>query len=119
MTTQTMLGTTVYGEPSGNYDGSSQDWFSDAVTAANYYQGRGSVQTVTFSTTDFVGIIYLEGCLDQNPAEANWFDTGSFGSVSPITVPSYPLTITGNFTWMRLRVENFSSGTINPVYITY
>ena len=34
MTTETILGTTVYGTPSGNYDGSSQDWFSDAVQAA-------------------------------------------------------------------------------------
>jgi hypothetical protein len=26
MTTKTILDTTVYGEASGNYDGSSQDW---------------------------------------------------------------------------------------------
>ena len=55
MTTQTILGTTVYGVPSGNYDGSSQDWSSDPVTAANYYRGRGGVQTVTFSVTQFEG----------------------------------------------------------------
>ena len=33
---ETILGTTVYGEASGNYDGSSQDFYSDAVRAANY-----------------------------------------------------------------------------------
>ena len=39
ITTETLLNSTVHGIPSGNYDGSSQDWFSDAVKAANYYRG--------------------------------------------------------------------------------
>ncbi len=48
ITRDTILDTTVYGTPSGNYDGSSQDWLSDPVKAANYYRGQGSIQTVTF-----------------------------------------------------------------------
>lgn len=118
MTTQTILDTTVYGTPSGNYDGSSQDWSSDPVTAANYYRGRGGIQTITFSVTAFVGTMYLEACLDENPAEANWFVTYTYGSNSPLT-DQHPETVTGNFTWMRVRVDNFDAGTINSVTITY
>ena len=65
MTTEIILGTTVYGEPSGNYDGSSQDWASDAVPAASYYRGRGGLQTVTFSVENFEGTIYLDATLDN------------------------------------------------------
>ena len=35
----TLVPRTVHGEPSGNYDGSSLDWYSDPVKAANYYVG--------------------------------------------------------------------------------
>ena len=115
-----MLGTIEYGEPSGNYDGSSQDWSSDAVTAANYYRGRGGVQTITFSVAGFEGTMSLEACLDEDPAEANWFDTYIYGDGSTMPLTDYhPATVTGNFTWMRVRVEGFSGGTINSVTITY
>ena len=60
--TQTILATTVYGQASGNYDGSSQDWYSDPAQAADYYRGRGGLQTVTFSLDQFEGrIVEHEG----------------------------------------------------------
>ena len=120
MTTRTILGTTVYGQPSGNYDGSSQDWFSNPVTAANYYRGRGGVQTIIFSVVGFEGTMYLDACLNEDPAEANWFNTYIYGDGSTLPITDYhPATVTGNFTWMRIRVEGFSGGTINDVTITY
>ena len=120
MTTKTILGTTVYGQPAGNYDGSSQDWSSDPVTAANYYRGRGGVQTITFSVTAFEGDMFLEACLDDNPAEANWFNTYIYGDGSTIPLTDYhPATVTGNFTWMRANVEDFSQGTITKLMLSY
>ena len=118
MTTHVILGTTEYGVPSGNYDGSSQDWASDPVLAANYYRGRGSVQTVTFSVAGFQGTMYLEACLDQTTEAANWFTTYTYGDGTPLT-DYHPESITGNFTWMRVRVTGFDGGTINSVTITY
>lgn len=120
MTTQTILATTEYGVPSGNYDGSSQDWLSDAVQAADYYRGRGSVQTVTFQVTDFEGIMYVEATLDSVPDSAAWFRTYTFGDGSTTPLTDYhPASIQGNFTWMRVRIEGFSGGIINSVTITY
>ena len=120
MTTKTILATTVYGEPSGNYDGSSQDWSSDPVTAANYYRGRGGVQTITFSVAGFEGNMILEACLDEDPAEANWFETYIYGDGSTIPLTDYhPATISVNFTWMRACVEGFSGCSINSEIITY
>ena len=113
-----MLDPTVYGTPSGNYDGSSQDWFSDAVTAATYYRGRPGDQTVTISVTGFEGIIKIEASLDTLPDTATWFEIYNYVAATPLT--DYTISnIRGNFVWMRARIEEFSSGTINEITVTY
>jgi len=120
ITRDTILTTTEYGIPSGNYDGSSQDWYSDPVKAANYYRGQGFIQTVTFSVTGFEGTMIVEATLDADPAQATWFDTFVYGDGSTIPLSDYhPEAIQGNFTWMRVRVEGFSGGTINSITIAY
>jgi hypothetical protein len=120
MTTVTLLGTTAYGVPSGNYDGSSQDWVSDAAQAANYYRGRGSIQNVIISVTGFEGIMYVEACLDSTASAANWFTTLVYGDGSSVPISDYfSAAVQGNFTWLRVRVEAFSGGTINAVTVTY
>jgi hypothetical protein len=117
--TQTILATTVYGQASGNYDGSSQDWYSDPAQAADYYRGRGGLQTVTFSLDGFQGIIKLQATLDTLPETAKWFDVYEIGDgIVPLT-DYHPESITGNFVWMRVNVLLFDSGTINSVTITY
>jgi hypothetical protein len=119
ITTQTLLTNVVHGTPSGRYDGSSQDWLSDAVKAADYYQGRGGVQTVGFNVTGFTGTITIEATLDSNPTSADWFDTITYGDASTAITQSIAESIVGNFTWLRARIEHFDSGTINSVTATY
>lgn len=118
-TTYIILSNTVHGVPSGNYDGSSQDWASDAVRAADYYRGYGGLQTITFTVSNFVGIIHLEATLDPEPNTANWFNTYTIGDISTVLTDRHPVSITGNFTWMRVRVELFETGTINSIVIAY
>jgi len=120
VSTQSILTDVVYGVPSGNYDGSSQDWASDGVLAANYYRGQGNVQTIAVTITGFEGIIYLEATLDADAQTATWFNTQSYGDGSTVPITDYRVfTVTGNFTWMRVRIEAFSGGTINSVTIAY
>jgi hypothetical protein len=117
---QSILSTTEYSVPSGNYDGSSQDWVSDAVKAANYYRGQGNIQTIIIQVTDFEGIMYIEATLDADAQTATWFNTYVYGDGSTTPLTDYhPASITGNFTWMRIRIEGFSGGTINSATITY
>ena len=118
-TTKVMLGTTVYGTPSGNYDGSSLDWAGNAVTAADYYHGYGGLQTVTFSVSHFLGTMHVQATLDADAKDAAWFDTFTLGDNSSELNGTYSPSIVGNFTWMRIRVEMFDGGTINSVTITY
>lgn len=119
MTTETLLDSVVYGEPSGNYDGSSQDWASDAAKAAGYYQGRGGVQTVRFVVDEFVGTIRIEATLDSDAATATWFTVLDYGDADTATTATQSETAVGNFTWLRAHVLGFDAGTIESVSVTY
>lgn len=122
-TTNTLLSSTTYGTPSGNYDGSSAEFVGNAVIAANYYGGQGSVQTVAIRVTNFEGEIRLEATLEDSQAvnteQAAWFETYVYGADSSIHTDYHPVTLTGNFTYMRVRVLKFEAGTINSITISY
>ena len=81
-TTQTLVANVVYGVPSGNYDGSSQDWLSNAVPAASYYAGQGSIQTITYQLNNFVGLIKIEATLNDAQESAPWFEIANIGNIS-------------------------------------
>jgi D-alanyl-D-alanine carboxypeptidase len=115
-----LLDQTVYGSASGNYDGSSQLFYGNPVRAANYYGGQGAIQTATIRITGFVGVITLEATLNDQPSiQAAWSEVGTYGNGVDPDTDNYPLTITGNFTFMRVRVNGFDAGTINSIILTY
>jgi hypothetical protein len=118
-TTQTILSNVVYGSASGNYDGSSQLFYSDAVPAANYYGGNGSIQTLFYNLTGFVGTITIEASLNDLADQAQWFDISERGNGITPDNGLTAETVTGNFTWLRARVEGFDGGTITSVTAVY
>ena len=119
-TTLQLLPTTTYGTPSGNYDGSSVDWAGDQQQAANYYGGFGDLQTVAFYLLNFQGLIRIKATLDQNPInDASWFEVESFDAVATARTINFSRNITGNFVWIRARVEDFSAGTITKLALSY
>lgn len=121
ITTETLLDTTTYGVPSGNYDGSSLDFFSDIVTGADYYQGRGTggIQTVTLRLTGFVGFIKLSATLNDDPALAAWFPVHTFSDGSSIETGTFPINLVGNFVWVRAEILDFTEGTINSITMSF
>ena len=119
ITTKTILGSTVYGTPSGNYDGSSQDWASNPQEAANYYRGRSGLQTVLITVTNFVGEIVIEATLDSVAESAVWFETYTFGDPNTPVTDIHPTNIQGNFVWLRVRIVGFDGGTINSITVSY
>lgn len=117
--TQTLLSNVVYGTASGNYDGSSQLFYSDPVPAANYYGGQGALQTITYRLQDFVGRIVMEATLGDSPAAAHWFEIDTFGDGSTVITETHPVSILGNFVWVRARIEGFDAGTIQAITAAY
>lgn len=118
--TYTVLSQIEYGVPSGNYDGSSLDWYSDAVQAADYYKGRGSsTQTLGLNVMDFTGRITMQGTLDTETDQATWFDVWEYDTMSSVLTIHVTETVQGNFVWLRARIELFESGVIQFLTVTY
>jgi hypothetical protein len=117
--TQTMLTNVVYGQASGNYDGSSQLFYSNAVPAANYYGGNGAIQTLFYDLDEFVGIITIQATLNDLPEQAQWFDISERGDGSSSDSGYTSSTVQGNFSWLRARVDAFDGGTIRSVVAVY
>ena len=119
-TTVQLLPTTSYGTPSGNYDGSSQDWSGEDQQAADYYGGFGQLQTVAFYLLDFEGLIRIEATLESVPAaDTDWFKVYDFDTASSVITNNFSTNITGNFTWIRATVVGFNAGTITKVMMSY
>lgn len=119
-TTYELLPTTSCGTPSGNYDGSSQDWAGVPQQAANYYGAYGGLQTVAYYLNQFQGLIRLEATLETDPtSNSDWFEIGRFDSTNTQTTNNFAVNITGNFTWIRARVEGFDYGTITKLMLSY
>ena len=119
-TTLPLLPTTTYGTPSGNYDGSSLDFNGDQQQAANYYGGFGGLQTIAYYLTNFEGKIHIEASLDSDPTEeTDWFLVNEYDTASTQVTENFARNITGNFTWIRARVLDFTAGTINYVTMSY
>lgn len=119
MTTETILGLTVNGTPSGNYDGSSTDFDSDGSKGVGYYRGQGSIQTVYQRITGFQGVITIQATLDQTWEAAQWVDVNVFGDASTVVSGVYPVSLTGNYTWLRARITDFTAGTIDSITVVY
>lgn len=119
-TTLQLLPTTSYGTPSGNYDGSSQDFDGVRQQAANYYGGFGGLQTVAIFLNGFQGRIRIEASLDTDPTtDAQWFRVYDFDSTGSTTTNNFSVNITGNFTWIRANVVDFDAGTISKIMLSY
>jgi hypothetical protein len=117
----TLLPLTVYGTPSGNYDGSSDtDFAGDRQKAADYYVRRTGLQSVRFITDDFQGTIIIQATLDADPQDdADWFDVYEFPDDSSATTANVSYPVKGNFTWIRAQVTGFVGGQITSVTVTY
>jgi hypothetical protein len=119
LTNEVILSSTTYGTASGNYDGSSQDFFSNIGRAADYYQGQSSIQTMIIQVTAFNGRIRLQATLNDDPVAAAWFDIYDYDRRIGTTTDYHPVSITGNFVWIRAEITEFDAGTIDQITITY
>lgn len=124
-----LLPSISHGTASGNYDGSSLDFAGDRVKAASYYFSGKSLQTVAFFVTNFEGDIEIQATLDSDPTSDNqydptsdnqWFEIYKLPSdESTIQTSNTSINLTGNYTWIRVFVSDFTAGTINKVTLSY
>lgn len=117
--TLTILGLTQHGVPSGNYDGSSLDFDSDGAKGVGYYRGQGSIQTVYQRLTGFEGVITIQATLDQTWQAAQWVDVNTFDCTIAAGNGVHPVSLTGNYTWLRVKITDFTAGQIDSITVVY
>ena len=118
-TSLSLLPLTVYGTPSGNYDGHSTSFIGNAIPAANYYAGQGTVQTLTYASANLLAVITVQATLNENTPQAAWFDIDTYGNASVPTTGTQANSVIGNFSYLRARVDNFTAGNITSVTASY
>lgn len=119
LTTNTLLPQTTYGVPSGNYNGTSPAFIGNAIPAANYYAGQGSVQTARIQVSDFIGVITLQATLGDLHQQAAWFDVTTLGDGITALTDTVTLNMVGNFVWLRAAVTEFTGGSINSAIVVF
>lgn len=93
---------------------------------AGYANTIGNNHTVSFSLNNFVGRIYIEGSLAQKPTDSDWVPIPVYNSLPYVQFPINPAkpigdlnasgnavgdtgnfvyNFTGNFIWLRARVD--------------
>jgi hypothetical protein len=110
-TTQTLVSNVVY---------SGTDAFvSNAVPAASYYAGQGSIQTMTYQLDGFVGLINIKATLNDQQESAPWFEIANIGNASSATTGTSSSTVIGNFSWIRAEISDYSAGNIGSITVAY
>lgn len=113
----------------------------DKFKGAGYYGFGQSSHTVEFEITGFIGVLKIQGTLASDPQSTDWFDVSLLGensfsvdttglvSSNNTTVKQVTHTVantsvkiynfTGNFTWVRAVVEDWTYGTVNRVLLNH
>jgi len=119
--TVTLIPTTSYGTPTGNYDGSSASFFSDKSESDGYYGYTDGLHTIAAFPAGFIGTIKFQGSLATDPGANDWVDIPNItiGNGSTAVNDAETHNFTGNFVWIRAKVESFTAGTITKVQFNY
>lgn len=120
MATTTLLQNIQQGVPSGNYDGSSTSFFSDAGRSNSFYLGYAGLQLLEIRIENFQGRVIIQGTLGSLPLTAPWADLMSFdytdSSLNTLTASQYVL---GEYVYIRAHVVDFQSGKIDYLTSTF
>ena len=70
--------------------------------------------------TNFEGKIHIQASLESDPVlDQDWFLVNEFDTASTTITENFARNITGNFTWIRAQVLDFTAGSINYVTMSY
>ena len=111
---------------------------SEPVRGDGYYGRADGFHTIQTNLSDFVGIIKVQGTLDVDPTESDWFtvqlgtgnrsvDTTGLIREENITQVQYieektgtnSYNFTGNYVKIRIKLENWTAGTVNSIYLNH
>lgn len=83
---------------------------SNAEKGTGYYGISSGLHTVTYHVSqDYIGTLTMQATLAATPTDSDWFDVDNTGMTRVYqptnSTSTVATTFTGNFTWVRARVE--------------
>ena len=118
--------TTIILLPQTAYDGGGNSNVytvtGNSPPAAAYYIGNRDLQTVNIKLSNVTGNIVIEASLATTPATGDWFKVYELQANNSSNVNSNAsiyTNITGNFVYLRAKVEGFANGIVNFVKLSY
>jgi hypothetical protein len=100
----------------------------DKQPAASYYLANKDLQTVNINLAGVTGNIFIQATLATLPSDTDWFNVyeleanASAPANSAANIAAYvneAVNINGSFVWMRAKVEDFASGVVQFVKVSY
>lgn len=103
-----------------NDTGNDMEAVGDPVRADGYYSSPDGLHTITIHLENFVGRFYLEGTLETDPSENDWFYIQLSGGAPYVQYPRDPrnptgedngdtgvdaYTFVGNFVYLRASID--------------
>lgn len=96
--------------------------YSDKKPGAGYHNTLSALHTLFYDVDSFVGSIKIQGTLELDPSDADWFDiTGSeigAGNDSSVWTTANSINFSGNFVWLRAGY-NVQNGTIRQIAFSF
>ena len=117
--------TTIILLPQTTYAGSNANVYTvtgSSQPAAAYYIGNRDLQTVNVKLSSVTGNIVIEATLATSPQSGDWFKVYELAANNASNVNSNAsiyTNITGNFVYIRAKVEGFGNGIVNFVKLSY
>lgn len=113
--------------------------FGEKFKGDGYYGRSDGIHTVQWNIANFIGAISIQGSLVLDPQETDWFtvrlgNSNEFaidttGKVSTLTLNSieysestsgsFVYNFVGNYVWVRVRIGEWTNGTVNSVIMSH
>jgi hypothetical protein len=90
----------------------------NSVQAASYYLSSQNLQTLSWSVTQFTGVVTINASLVDNPGINDWFTVYTLPSFNNTTSVGY-YNLYGNFVWLQASITNFVQGQVDNIKVSY
>jgi len=119
---KTLVPSTTFGnsnEVNGAYDGTTPDFSETGQKAVSFYLKDTGIQTIHWYIADFVGSIKIEATLATEVDTTDYFMIDEIVSTTILLTENKAVNLTGNYTWIRATINNFTGGTIKKITMSY
>ena len=97
------------------------DATGDKIQADGYFGYADGLHTIAIYNAGLTGRINLQGTLASEPVEADWFDINLQANLAYVDYTTdtgvHGYTFQGNFVYLRIKLSNYSVGTLDKVLL--